>query len=207
MFSLQGYLPVYLFARRVDGVNYSNETVWEGRIEAGETYKYHNKKGFQFITEATDLGKISNEAYDFILSCHSLEHVANPLKALKEWNRVTKPGGYFALILPDKRYTFDFHRPYTTIDHLLSDYNNNTDEYDETHFEEVIRYHDPTRHSSSLPWEEEVKRIKSNYKYRCVHHHVFDVQLVEQMLSTAGFKLTFHQEAPPFHLIFIAVKQ
>ena len=35
-FDLKSYFPVYLFAKRIDGVNFSTETVWEGKIEEGK---------------------------------------------------------------------------------------------------------------------------------------------------------------------------
>ena len=119
-FRAKGYFPIYPFAKRVDGINYSAETVWEGKIEEGPHYKYYDDKiGYQYIAEATGLSKIKNESYDFVLSCHSLEHVANVIKAIHEWHRVLKRSGELILVLPDKRFTFDHDRPYTTFQHLL----------------------------------------------------------------------------------------
>src|SRR3954463_13199512 len=113
-FQLKGYFPIYAFAKRVDVVNYSTETVWEGSIASGYTYQYYkNKKGYQYIDEASELSNVKNSSYDFVLSSHSLEHVANPVKALLEWKRVLKPGGILILILPKKESTFDHKRDYT----------------------------------------------------------------------------------------------
>ncbi len=53
-FGLRGGLPIYIFADQVDGVNFSTETIWEGSIQQGKTYRYHSgKTGLQYITEAT----------------------------------------------------------------------------------------------------------------------------------------------------------
>ena len=41
--------------------------------------------------------------YDFVFSSHSLEHIANPLKAISEWLRITKKDGYIIIIVPEKR--------------------------------------------------------------------------------------------------------
>jgi len=73
----------------------------------------------QYICDATDLGMIPDESYDFLLSCNSLEHMANPLKAMGEWLRILKHGAYLLIIVPDKRYTFDHLRPITSFEHLL----------------------------------------------------------------------------------------
>ena len=87
-------IKVYNVAKQVDGCNFSTNTIWQGNIEEGAPYFYHGRKlGKQFINDATDLNKISDNRYDFLLSSHCLEHIANPIKALKEWNRVLKDGG------------------------------------------------------------------------------------------------------------------
>ena len=202
LFSIRGYFPVYLFAN-LDGVNFSTDTVWEGSIKEGHHYRSHRKTGHQFICEATDLGKISNASYDFILSCHSLEHVANPLKALEEWSRVLKPGGKLILVLPDKNHTFDKNRPYTTFDHLLKDYVAGTGESDESHFEEIISCLVPGPHTNANKIRED---LSQNALRRVAHHHVFDWELISQMLAHFSFQITFRQTCSPFHLVTIAEK-
>lgn len=205
-FSLKGHFPVYLFAAEIDGVNYSNQTVWEGSIQQGRNYRYYNKTGYQYIKEASDLNDIQEGNYDFVLSCHSLEHVANPLKALAEWRRVLRKNGTLVLVLPDKRHTFDINRPYTTIKHLLDDRRNNVGEDDPTHYQESIELHDLSLDNGVSSKQEHAERIKNNITTRCVHHHVFSLELIREMLTAASFKVIYQQEAAPFHLITIARK-
>jgi SAM-dependent methyltransferase len=206
LFSLRGYFPVYLFAQQIDGVNFSNQTAWEGKIEEGKNYRYYTKTGQQFIREATDLAGIADKNYDFVLSCHSLEHVANPLKAIAEWKRVLKPEGYIVLVLPDKRYTFDINRPYTIMEHLLSDYEHNVGEEDSTHFNEILALHEKTKDDGLNSSETLAKRLADNITYRYAHHHVFNFALIIEMLNYFSFRQIYQQEAPPFHLITIAQK-
>ena len=206
-FSIRSYLPVYLFAERIDGVNFSNSTVWEGSIAEGENFEYYpGKKGYQYISEATDLSKIPDGKYDFILSCHSLEHTSNPIKALKEWNRVLKKDGKFALVLPDKNFTFDEFRPVTKFEHLEADFEKNMDEQDETHFAEVISLHSFKKDTGILTKEQLIERTNNNYSNRCVHHHVFDFTLIKQMLEYSGFEVEMQRWVAPFHLVSIAKK-
>ncbi|MBS1504915.1 MAG: class I SAM-dependent methyltransferase, partial [Bacteroidetes bacterium] len=142
IFGKEGYIPIYPLVSSVDGVNFSTTTVWENTITAGKTYNYGSKTyGYQFIQDGTDLSPVDSEQYDFVLSSHSLEHIANPLKALNEWLRVLKRGGILVLVLPDKRYTFDHRRPVTKFEHLLQDFQNKTAENDLTHLEEIISLH------------------------------------------------------------------
>jgi len=136
-------LPLYQFVRGLDGVNFSTDTIWEGRIKTGENFNYyHNKRGRQFIVDATDLDKIATARYDFLLSSNCLEHVANPIKALVEWKRVIKAGGGLILVVPNKEKNFDHRRPVTKFEHLLDDFTRDVGEGDLTHLDEILALHD-----------------------------------------------------------------
>ena len=206
-FSMKGSFPVYLFANRIDGVNFSTETIWEGSLKEGDTYRFYKKTGYQYIREATDLQGIEDNKYDFLLSCHSLEHVANPLKAFSEWQRVLKPGGLLVLVLPDKRHTMDIHRAYTTMDHLVKDYDHEMDEKDTTHFDEVIATFSSELYKGIIASKEELlERLTNNYSTRFMHHHVFSFELMEKMLQYFDFTVLHQQALAPFHLTVIAQK-
>lgn len=56
---------------------------------------------------------------DFVFTSHVLEHFYNPIKALKEWYRVIKVGGYIFMIIPHKERTFDKDRERTTLNELI----------------------------------------------------------------------------------------
>ncbi len=207
IFKLKSYFPVYLFANQVDGVNYSTETVWEGKIKEGKNYHYTNNKcGYQFVLEASNLNGIKDNSYDFLLSSHSLEHIANPIQAVKEWYRVLKPGGTIVLALPDKKRTFDRNRAYTTLEHLIEDFEKNVTENDTTHYDEIFQLHDLSRDAGVSSVSELKERTLNNSVNRCVHHHVYSFDLLQQTLLYCGFRPIYEQEAAPFHLVIIAKK-
>lgn len=62
---------------------------------------------------------IPDESEDFVISSHVLEHFPDPIKAMKEWYRIIKPGGYIFMIIPHKERTFDKKRERTTLDELI----------------------------------------------------------------------------------------
>lgn len=43
---------------------------------------------------------VSDESFDFVINSHVIEHIFDPIGALKEWHRIIKPGGYIFLIVP-----------------------------------------------------------------------------------------------------------
>ena len=56
---------------------------------------------------------------DYVLTSHVIEHFFDPVKALREWHRVIKPGGYIFIIAPHKDRTFDKPREVTPPAELL----------------------------------------------------------------------------------------
>lgn len=64
-----------------------------------------------------------DNVWDFVISSHVLEHFFDPIKAIEEWHRVIKPGGYICMIVPDKRKTFDRKRPRTELSELIKRHN------------------------------------------------------------------------------------
>jgi len=108
-------LPIYRVVGALDGVNFASRTVWEGELAEGRTYRYGKRGvGQQVIADATDLARIGDARYDFVLSSNNLEHIANPIKALHEWVRVLKGGGHLLLVLPRKESNFDHRRDVTS---------------------------------------------------------------------------------------------
>ena len=62
---------------------------------------------------------LEDNSVDFVVSSHVIEHFPDPIKALREWYRVVKPGGYLYIIAPHKERTFDKERPRTTLAELI----------------------------------------------------------------------------------------
>lgn len=64
---------------------------------------------------------------DFVINSHVIEHFYDPVKAIKEWLRVVKPGGYVFIIAPHKERTFDKDRPRTTLAEIIERHHNPID--------------------------------------------------------------------------------
>jgi len=208
IFGTKGYIPVYPMAKQVDGSNFSNNTVWENTIKEGLTYQTGAKSvGYQYILDGIDLSPIASSTYDFVLSSHSLEHIANPIKALKEWLRVLKTGGALTLILPNPKYTFDHKRPITKLEHIIDDYNANTPESDQTHLSEVLSLHDFERDGGVTDMEQFKQRCLNNMDNRCMHQHVYNLELLKQLLGYLNVKVITTDSSFPHHLTVIGIKQ
>jgi len=162
--------------------------------------------GRQYLREATDLHGLADGAYDFVLASHVIEHVANPLKALAEWSRITRDGGTILLVVPHKDGTFDHRRPVTTLAHLVDDLKNDVSEHDTTHLDEILRLHDLDRDEVAKPFESFRQRSLHNFENRGLHHHVFDTRLAVAMVDRAGLEIISVDHSQPFHIMVLARK-
>ena len=71
------------------------------------------------IVSPGDQLPLADNSVDFVVSSHVIEHFPDPFKALREWYRVVKPGGYLYIIAPHKERTFDKERPRSTLAELI----------------------------------------------------------------------------------------
>lgn len=195
IFTRRGALPLYPRVNRLDNCVFG-ANVWD---------QSHPVPGEHFIAEATALDFAANASYDFVVSSHMLEHTANPLKALREWYRVLKPGPLF-LAVPHRDRTFDHRRPVTTFTHLLQDYEEDRNEDDLTHLPEILALHDLTRDPQAGTAEQFRERSERNAQYRCLHQHVFDERLIRQALEHAGFRVEDVRCIDPIHIVALAYK-
>jgi SAM-dependent methyltransferase len=208
IFRRTGLIPVYTVAARIDNCNFGNHTIWEGKINHGDTFYFYKRRvpGCQYVAEASNLSRIASASYDFVLSSHCIEHVANPLQALAEWTRVLKEEGLLVLVVPHKDGTFDHHRPVTPLEHLIQDFDRQTTEGDMTHLEEILRLHDLTKDPVAGDFPAFKQRSILNLENRCLHHHVFDTRLAVEAVHHMGLQILSVELFRPFHIVVIGQK-
>lgn len=202
----RGCLPVYRALGSVDNCLFSSETIWTGRVRSGRSFRYHSRKeaGLQFICEGTALTTVQDSSYQCVLASHSLEHMANPLKALEEWKRVLDQDGVLLLVLPHRDGAFDWRRPITGISHLIQDYEKNVGEDDRTHFPEILALHDVHTCDPKETPEHFRQRCLQNFQNRGMHHHVFDTNTAVEMTHRAAFQVLRVDPLEPYHIIILA---
>ncbi len=75
-------------------------------------------KTFEFVSPHGDLG-IVNENFDIAFSSHVIEHCPDLIEHFQNVGRILNPGGLYILIVPDKRYCFDYYHSESTITEVL----------------------------------------------------------------------------------------
>jgi SAM-dependent methyltransferase len=60
---------------------------------------------------------LEDDSFDFVLASHVIEHIPDPIAALREWARVARR--YVVLVVPHRDRTFDRDRPLTPLSELI----------------------------------------------------------------------------------------
>jgi hypothetical protein len=175
---------IYTATKQLDNVIFSKATIWSKHTDVYSFYP--GKTGRVIINDATDIHDISDETYDYVFASHCLEHIANPLKAVCEWKRITKPDGYLILILPEKSHCFDHKRSISKFSVLLQQYEKNVGEDDLSTLPEILELHDLAMDPPAGTLEQFKARSLDNVNNRCLHHYVYSPELLEEVCKWAA---------------------
>jgi hypothetical protein len=147
------------------------------------------KRDFDADLDTDGLAVLSDQAMDVVIASHVIEHLANPVAALLEFDRVLRPGGRLVLIVPDRHHTFDSGRVPTPMSHVMAEYRDGVTVVSDahirefctaifagpnTHPDEVRAWHDPDRLTDEL---------FSLHRRRTIHVHVWDPQEFATLLT------------------------
>lgn len=72
-----------------------------------------------YVVKDDDFAKDISERFDYIIASHVVEHIPDIARWLQNLERLLKPFGKVFLVVPDKRYTFDFLRPLSTVEDIV----------------------------------------------------------------------------------------
>ena len=146
-----------------------------------EQFPGHAVKIPDIVDDAVTLTSVEDCSQDFVIACHILEHLEDPIGAIKTWFRVLKPGGVLFMSIPDRRFTFDFYRKVTPLAHLLADHEQGPAWSREGHLKEL---EDEYRSTYNVQ-DEEVLRGLMNWQREGRGHTHFHVWTQLEMLELA----------------------
>ena len=169
--------------------------------EAGlrEEYRRHAnipKIPVDHVDDAEALSSINDGSQDFVIASHVLEHMENPLLALRHWLRVVRTGGMLYLAVPSREHTFDHARPVTEFSHLLDDLRNGPESSRAAHYLEWMRL-------VGRKSEEQAQRHLPALldKRTSIHFHVWDAPGFFELLQRCRQELRLPFEVVVFETI------
>jgi predicted SAM-dependent methyltransferase len=76
----------------------------------GHSVNLNNIEDVDFVWSGEPLHELIGKTgcYDWIIASHVIEHVPNLISYLQQCEKLLKPDGILSLVIPDKRYCFDY---------------------------------------------------------------------------------------------------
>ena len=139
-------LPPYARARYADHM--SNE-------QLAEKYPNLNPIPVDIVLKGADLSEIPDESQDFLIANHVIEHLPNPIGALRVWERKLKKNGAIYLSYPIPEFCCDNGRPNTSIEHLIADDKRSTSNSSHEHLLAFVLHWNP----SAFPEPENIRDV------------------------------------------------
>jgi SAM-dependent methyltransferase len=157
-------------------------------------FKDEGVTGGEFVDAQTFVG-IESEVFDFVLSAHVIEHLPDPIGAIRSALRVIKPGGVVLLSVPDMRYTTDRLRPVTSLDHLRRDAEDGGLGTQRQAYEEHVRFVHPLQREP-IPEEEIDFHIDRLIAAKMdIHWHAWTAETFAGLLGETRWSLGFRVAA------------
>ncbi len=130
------------------------------------------------VDDGEKLATVGAESQDFIIANHFLEHTEDPVGTIETHLSKLKPGGVLFYAVPDKRFTFDFRREVTPIEHMVADHEEGTERSRSEHFREWSRFvleHEPPEGAGEEWEEQQVEAVAQQLEAQnySIHMHVW----------------------------------
>lgn len=175
---------------------------YERTAQLKQAYRRDERVGdirqVQLVSKDVEYPFLDDDAFDFVINSHVLEHVANPGRVIEEWLRIIRPGGMLYMVVPDKDFTFDRPRALTPIRHLLEDFDSRTAQIGLEHYEDYLRNREggPKTNLDALIAD-------AHRKQTSIHVHTFTADSLRIFLNALRSRLRFrleHFEAQGMHV-------
>jgi glycosyltransferase involved in cell wall biosynthesis/predicted SAM-dependent methyltransferase len=90
----------------------------------GHDIVFENIEEVDFVWRGEPMHELvgKEECYDWIIASHVIEHTPDMITFLQECEKLLKPNGILSLVIPDKRYCFDYFNPVTWTGEFLDAY-------------------------------------------------------------------------------------
>jgi len=137
------------------------------------------------------LAHFASGSLDFVVCCHVIEHLKNPIKAIDEIFRVLNVGGRAALAIPDKRFTFDVNRPLTNGKILQDIFVRRISTPAPRDYFDVVKYNHPDKLSLPAP---ELEKYLEFLMQRREHLNIWDSSLFAEFLRQTFLLLQISQK-------------
>ena len=146
--------------------------------------------------DAQTMQGVRKESLDFLISAHVIEHLLDPIGAIRVGIESLKPGGILLLVVPELTQTFDRRRPPTTLEHLIQDSIDGGVSTREFAYIEHCKYVHPEITGNSFSDDEVVAHAKAGIANKMdIHVHAWRYIDIIELLQYCSTEFGFSIEA------------
>ena len=117
------------------------------------------------------LETVAEDSQDFIVANHFLEHCEDPIRTIGTHLGKLRPGGVLFYAVPDKRYTFDYRRPVTPLEHMIEDHEQGPERSRREHYDDWTRLVIVEEGESEAQAEARARKLED--EVYSIHMHVW----------------------------------
>jgi ubiquinone/menaquinone biosynthesis C-methylase UbiE len=94
----EGFYMQYIYEKSVIDIGVGRFDTVDGADPICEWAEMHDKD----ICDATTMDAYQDEQFDTVYASHILEHLTDPITAIRNWIRICKKGGHVIISVPDR---------------------------------------------------------------------------------------------------------
>ena len=160
-------------------------------------YFGHDRISLTAHVDAQTFAGVAPNSLDFVILAHVIEHLFDPISAIRAAVRTLKPRGVLVCVVPEMEKTWDRARPPTALDHLWADSRDGGESTRLQAYIEHIRYVHPTLTGQHVPEAEIEKSARTGMATGMdLHVHAWRAvdftELLEAISSSSNFSIECH---------------
>lgn len=105
--------------RRIFYCDYARREVLASKSSADPNVTVAEIPEIDFVASPLSTATFGGQRFDYVIASHVIEHVPDLIGWLNVLLEILSPGGRIVLAVPDRRYTFDYLRPLSTVGAIL----------------------------------------------------------------------------------------
>ena len=95
------------------------EKVLIERCRANSNRDENSVVPLDYVIGNKQISEVVKHKFDYVVASHVIEHQPNMLGWLRDLTKILSANGKLFLIIPDRRFTFDLHRPLSSLGELI----------------------------------------------------------------------------------------
>jgi hypothetical protein len=144
---------------------------------------------FNINLDVDGLACIPDSSLDAVIACHVIEHLANPIAALRECERVLRHRGRLVLVVPDRNLTFDSVRQPTPLAYVLAKFHQDVRQVNDEEIRDFCSaiYYQPPIHPAAVrewhnPQRLDAERLEL-HRRRSIHVHCWSAEEFASLIA------------------------